>query len=103
MEKINKQRRSFISLSELEYGPLEFNLRWFAYIWQSKKAGIIAIKTGRTQIHFLSDVVVAVASLANEQALAARSRVLARLVSLAPNRRACSQAIASLNLKVPCD
>ena len=26
MEDINKQRRSFISLSELEYGPLEFNL-----------------------------------------------------------------------------
>ena len=63
MENVNKQRRSFISLSELEYGPLEFNLRWFTYIWQSKKAGVIAIKTGRTQIHFLSDVVVAVASL----------------------------------------
>ena len=63
MENVNKQRRSFISLSELEYGPLEFNLRWFAYIWQSKKAGIIAIKTGRTQIHFLSDIVVAVESL----------------------------------------
>ena len=63
MEKINIQRRSFISLSELEYGPLEFNLRWFAYIWQSKKAGIIAITNRRTQIQFLSDVVVAVASL----------------------------------------
>ena len=63
MENVNKESRSFISLSELEYGTLEFNLRWFAYIWQSKKAGIIAIKTGRTQIHFLSDAVVAVASL----------------------------------------
>ena len=65
MEKIKKQRRSFISLSELEYGPLEFlfNLKRFAYIWQSKKVGIIAIKTGKKQIHFLSDVVVAVASL----------------------------------------
>ena len=63
MENVNKQRRCFISLSELEYGPLEFNLRWFTYIWQSKKVGIIAIKTGRTQIHFLSDVVVAVESL----------------------------------------
>ena len=83
MEKINIQRRSFISLSELEYGPLEFNLRWFAYIWQSKKVGIIAITTGRTQIQFLSDVVVAVASLVSEQALAARLSVLARLVSLA--------------------
>ena len=43
----------------------------------------MAIKTGRTQIHFLSNVVFAVASLASQQALAARSRVLARLVSLA--------------------
>ena len=85
MEKINKQRRSFISLSELEYGPLKFlfNLKRFAYIWQSKKVGIIAITTRRTQIQFLSHVVVAVASLASEQALAARLSVLARLVSLA--------------------
>ena len=35
----------------------------FAYIWQSKWVGIIAIKTEITQIHFLSDVLVAVASL----------------------------------------
>ena len=35
----------------------------FAYIWQSKWVGIIAVKTERTQIHFLSDVLVAVASL----------------------------------------
>ena len=35
----------------------------FAYIWQSKWLGIIAIKTERAQIHFLSDVLVAVASL----------------------------------------
>ena len=35
----------------------------FAYIGQSKSVGIIAIKTERTQIHFLSDVLVAVASL----------------------------------------
>ena len=35
----------------------------FAYIWQSKWVGIIAVKTKRTQIHFLSDVLVAVASL----------------------------------------
>ena len=35
----------------------------FAYIWQSKSVGIIALKTERTQIHFLSDVLVAVASL----------------------------------------
>ena len=35
----------------------------FAYIWQSKKGGIIAIKIEGTQIHFLGDVVVTVASL----------------------------------------
>ena len=35
----------------------------FAYISQSKWVGIIAIKTERTQIQFLSDVFVAVASL----------------------------------------
>jgi len=34
-----------------------------AYVWQSKWVGIIAIKTNRTQIHFLSDVLVGVASL----------------------------------------
>ena len=46
MENINKQRRKFISLSQLGYGPLEFNFT-----------------TERTQIHFLGDVLVAVASL----------------------------------------
>ena len=35
----------------------------FAYIWQSKWVGIIAIKTERTQINFLSDIFDAVASL----------------------------------------
>ena len=35
----------------------------FAYNWQSKWVGIIAMKTERTQIHFLSDVLVAVVSL----------------------------------------
>ena len=34
-----------------------------AYIWQSERVGIIAIKTERTQIPFLNDVLVAVASL----------------------------------------
>ena len=53
MENLNKQRRNFISLSE----------GGFAYIWQNKWVEIIAIKTEGTQIHFLSDVLVAVASL----------------------------------------
>ena len=34
-----------------------------AYIWQSKWVAIIAIKTNRTQIHFLSDVLVDVTLL----------------------------------------
>ena len=32
----------------------------FAKIWQSKWVGIIAIKTERTQINFLSDILIAV-------------------------------------------
>ena len=35
----------------------------FANIWQSKWVGIIAIKTERTQIHFLSDILFPVAPL----------------------------------------
>ena len=35
----------------------------FANIWQNKWVRIIAIKTERTQIHFLSDILIAVASL----------------------------------------
>ena len=42
---------------------LEIQLGGFAYNWQSKWAGIIGIKTEKTQIHFLRDVLVAVASL----------------------------------------
>ena len=42
---------------------LEIQLGGFPYNWQSKWAGIIGIKTEKTQIHFLSDVLVAVASL----------------------------------------
>ena len=49
MEDVNKQRRNFISLSELGYG--------------SKWVGIIAFKNEGTQIHFLSDALVVVASL----------------------------------------
>ena len=35
----------------------------FAYIWQSKWVRIIAIKNEGTEIHFLSDALVVVASL----------------------------------------
>ena len=49
--------------SELGYGPLDSVSGGFAYIWQSRYVGIVAIKTERTQIHFSSDVLVAIASL----------------------------------------
>ena len=64
MENVNKQRRNFISLSELEY--LENSAsEVFAYNSQSKLVGIFAIETEKTQLHYvlLSDVLVAVASL----------------------------------------
>ena len=34
----------------------------FAYLWQSKLVGIIAMKTERTKIHFLIDIFARVAS-----------------------------------------
>ena len=43
--------------------PWNSNSEGVAYIWQSKWVGIIAIKAEGTQIHFLSDVLVAVVSL----------------------------------------
>ena len=60
---VNKQLRNFISLSELGYGPLKFSFRRVPLHLTSTWVGIIAIMTERTQIHFLSYVLVAVASL----------------------------------------
>ena len=49
MEDVNKQQRNFISLSELGYMvPWNSASGGFAYISQSKKGGIIAIKTEGT-------------------------------------------------------
>ena len=45
MENLNKQRRNFISPSELGYGPLNSTSGGFTHIWQSKWVGIIPIKT----------------------------------------------------------
>ena len=62
MEDVNKQRRNFVSLSETGYGLLKFRFgRIRPHL--TKWVGIIAIKTERTQIHFLSDVFVAIRSL----------------------------------------
>ena len=52
MEYVNKQRRNFVSLSALGYGPRHSTPGGFAYIRQSEWVGIIAIKTERTQIPF---------------------------------------------------
>ena len=63
MEDVNNQRRNFISLSELGYGPKEFYSRRVLPHLTSKWVGIIAIKTEKDAIHFLSDVLIAAASL----------------------------------------
>ena len=63
MENVNKQRRNFISLPELEYGPLKFSFGMVCVQLTSKWVGIITIKTEKTQIHILSNVLVAVVSL----------------------------------------
>ena len=63
MEDVNKQRRNFISLSKLGYCPLKFSFRRVRLHLTSKWVEIIAIKTEGTQIHFLSDVLVAVGLL----------------------------------------
>ena len=54
LKDVNERRRNVISLSEFGY---------CAYILQIKWVEIIAIKTERTQIHLLSDVFAAIASL----------------------------------------
>ena len=59
MEYVKKQRRNVVLFLNLDIVPRNLTPGGFAYIWQSKWFGIIAIKTERTQIHFL----VAVASL----------------------------------------
>ena len=63
MEYVNKQWRNFILCLNLDMVPRNSTAEGFAYIWKSKWVEIIVIKTERTKIHYLSDVVVAVASL----------------------------------------
>ena len=52
----------FLNLDMVPWLPWNSTSGGFAFIWQSKWVGIIAIKTGRTQIHFRNDVLVDVAS-----------------------------------------
>ena len=63
MEDVNKQRRNFFLFLSLNIVAWNSASGGFAYNWQSKWIGIITIKTERTQVHFLSDVLVAVSSL----------------------------------------
>ena len=62
MEYVKKQRRNFLFLN-LDMVSRNSIPGGFAYTRQSKWLGIIAIKTESTKINFLSDVLVAVASL----------------------------------------
>ena len=63
MDYVNRQRRNWFLFLNLNMVPGNSTPGGFGWIWQSKWVGAIAIKTGRTQIHFLSDVLVEVASL----------------------------------------
>ena len=63
MENVNKQRRNFISLSEPGYGRLKFSFRRVRLHLTKLVGRNNLYKTERTQIHFLSDVLSAVASL----------------------------------------
>ena len=63
MEDINKQQEILFLLLYLDMVPRNSTPGGFAYIWQSEWVPIITIKTERKQIHFLSDVLIAVASL----------------------------------------
>ena len=64
MKDENKQRQNFISLSELGYDPLKFSfMRVRLVLTKYVPVRIIAVKTERMQIHFLSDVLLADASL----------------------------------------
>ena len=61
IEDVNKQRRNLFLFPSLNMVPWNSASGWFAYIWQSK--WLVVMKTERTQILFLTDVLVAVVSL----------------------------------------
>ena len=63
MEDVNKHDEILFLFLSLNMVPWNSASGGFAYNLQSKWVGIIAIKTEKTQIHFLSDVLVAVAPL----------------------------------------
>ena len=64
MENVNKQRRILISLPEPEHGPLKYKFRRFrVHLTKQVSRDNRDKETERSQIHFLSDVLVAVVSL----------------------------------------
>ena len=58
--EITRQQLSF-SFPELWYSPVEFNSKKFANIWRTERDELSATKFQAAQLHFLSDVLVAVA------------------------------------------
>ena len=62
-KKKTRNDEKFFLILNLDMVSKNSILGGFAYIWQNKWLGIIPIKTERTQIHFLSVVLVAIASL----------------------------------------
>ena len=66
MEDVTSDDKIQFLFLYLDMVPRDSTPGGFANVWQSKWVGIIAIKTERTQIHFLSDILlilIAVASL----------------------------------------
>ena len=61
MEDVNKRRLIFRLFLTLNMVLRNLAQKEFACIWQSKWLGVIVIEIERTQIHFLSEVFVAVA------------------------------------------
>ena len=61
-ENVNERGRNFILSLNLNIVHRNSTPGGFAYIWQSRWVGIIALKTERTQVYFWSDVFAAVAS-----------------------------------------
>ena len=57
----NTRQQLYFSFPELWYSPLEFSSKKIANIWRIKRDVISAIKFEAARIHFLSEVLVAVA------------------------------------------
>ena len=60
VEDGNRGQQFSFSFPELWCSPLEFNSQKYANIWRIKREGISTVKFEAEQIHFLSDVFVAV-------------------------------------------